>query len=35
MVVLDERADFRRNRGAIKAHHKQLAHLPVAGSGQR
>ena len=28
MVVFDERADLRADRGAIKAHHKKLAHLP-------
>jgi hypothetical protein len=28
MVVFDERADLRADRGAIEAHHKELAHLP-------
>lgn len=27
VVVLNERADLRGDRGAIKAHHKELAHL--------
>lgn len=29
MVVLNERADLRADRGTIKAHHKELAHLPA------
>ena len=29
MVILDERADLWADRGPIKAHHKELAHLPV------
>ena len=29
MVILDERADLWADRGPIKAHHKELAHLPA------
>lgn len=29
MVVLDERANLRTDRGTIEAHHKELAHLPA------
>lgn len=28
VVVFDERADLRADRGTIKAHHKELTHLP-------
>lgn len=29
MIVLDERANLRTDRSTIKAHHKELAHLPA------
>lgn len=29
MVVLDERANLRTDCSTIKAHHKELAHLPA------
>jgi hypothetical protein len=30
VVVLDKRSDFGTDVGAIKAHHEELTHLPVA-----
>lgn len=30
MVMLDEGADLGSNRGAVEAHHEELAHLPVS-----
>lgn len=29
MIILDERTDLWADRGAIEAHHKELAHLPA------
>lgn len=33
MVILDERADLRVDGGSIKAHHKELPHLPIETAG--